>query len=122
VGVICIYLCNRRALQATAKLKAAEEAGSAAERDAAAREALAGLLRVPQCVNLSQMIGRLAFLRQYEVRGAACSRVCTAGRCGLLLLSAALRAALALALEMHDAGSKCSQPAARLHLAASRGA
>jgi hypothetical protein len=59
-------------LQATAKLKAAEEAGSAAERDAAAREALAGLLRVPQCVNLSQMIGRLAFLRQYEVgRGAA---------------------------------------------------
>lgn len=55
-------------LQATAKLKAAEEAGSAAERDAAAREALAGLLRVPQCVNLSQMVGRLAFLRQYEVR------------------------------------------------------
>lgn len=57
---------DRQFFQATAKLKAAEEAGSAAERDAAAREALAGLLRVPQCVNLSQMMGRLAFLRQYE--------------------------------------------------------
>lgn len=54
-------------MQATAKLKAAEQAGTAAERDAAAKEALAGLLRVPQCVNLNQMVGRLAFLRQYEV-------------------------------------------------------
>jgi hypothetical protein len=64
--VHCLLACHL--LQATVKLKAAEEAGSAAERDAAAREALAGLLRVPQCVNLSQMVGRLAFLRQYEVR------------------------------------------------------
>jgi len=54
-------------LQATARLKAAEEASSAAERDAAAKEALVGLLKVPQCVNLAQMVPRLAFLRQYEV-------------------------------------------------------
>ncbi|KAF8069564.1 NUP155 [Scenedesmus sp. PABB004] len=57
---------DRQFFQATAKLKAAEEAGSAAERDAAARDALAGLLRVPQCVNLGQLVPRLAFLRQYE--------------------------------------------------------
>eukprot|EP00878_Enallax_costatus_P016050 GHUV01016827.1.p1 GENE.GHUV01016827.1~~GHUV01016827.1.p1 ORF type:complete len:1150 (+),score=458.72 GHUV01016827.1:567-4016(+) len=57
---------DRQFFQATAKLKAAEQAATAAERDAAAKEALAGLLRVPQCVNLSQMVGRLAFLRQYE--------------------------------------------------------
>lgn len=59
---------DRAFFQATARLKAAEQAGSLAERDAAARDALSGLLRVPQCVDLAQLVGRLAHLRQYEVR------------------------------------------------------
>eukprot|EP00879_Flechtneria_rotunda_P014909 GHRR01015578.1.p2 GENE.GHRR01015578.1~~GHRR01015578.1.p2 ORF type:complete len:614 (+),score=290.82 GHRR01015578.1:3672-5513(+) len=53
-------------LQATAKLKAAEEAASPAERDAAAHEALTTLLRVPQCVDLGQIVPTLAYLRQWE--------------------------------------------------------
>jgi hypothetical protein len=54
-------------VQATAKLSAAEGAGSAAERDALVAEALQGLLAVPQCVNLAEFVPRLAFLRQYKV-------------------------------------------------------
>lgn len=34
-------------------------------------EALSGLLAVPQCVNLAEFVPRLAFLRQYKVRGRA---------------------------------------------------
>jgi hypothetical protein len=58
--------CRRPNTQANAKLNAAEAAGSAAERDALTKEALAGLLRVPQCVQLGNAVPRLAFLRQYE--------------------------------------------------------
>jgi hypothetical protein len=54
--------------QATAKLKAAEGAGSPAEQASLAADAVAQLLRVPQVVPLQQMAGRLVFLQQWEVR------------------------------------------------------
>jgi hypothetical protein len=62
--LLCLPLLT---VQATAKLSAAEGAGSAAERDALVAEALQGLLAVPQCVNLAEFVPRLAFLRQYKV-------------------------------------------------------
>ncbi|KAI8471772.1 MAG: nucleoporin-domain-containing protein [Monoraphidium minutum] len=57
---------DRRFYQATAKLKAAEEAAAPGERAALAAEAVAQLLRVPQVVPLQQMAPRLVFLRQWE--------------------------------------------------------
>lgn len=73
--------------QATAKLSAAEGAGSAAERDALVGEALQGLLAVPQCVNLAEFVPRLAFLRQYKVSrdrpGGVCRQGCSSAKCRL---------------------------------------
>lgn len=66
-AVLLCWLPPAPAHQATAKLSAAEGAGSAAERDALVGEALQGLLAVPQCVNLAEFVPRLAFLRQYKV-------------------------------------------------------
>ncbi len=68
-------------LQATAKLKQAEEAGSPSEKERLAREAVAQLLKVPQCVNLEQMVPRLAYLKQYEVRVLCNIAFCSRGSC-----------------------------------------
>lgn len=64
---IRLFFCH--VLQATAKLRAAESATNPAEREALAREAVALLLKVPQCVNLDQIVMRLAYLKQYTVCG-----------------------------------------------------
>lgn len=69
-------------VQATAKLSAAEGAGSAAERDALVAEALQGLLAVPQCVNLAEFVPRLAFLRQYKVSQQSLVQCVTPCACG----------------------------------------
>ena len=57
---------DRRFYQATARLKAAEEAASPSERAALAADAAARLLRVPQVVPLAQVGPRLVFLRQWD--------------------------------------------------------
>ena len=60
-------------LQATARLKAAEGAASGPEREAAVREALAMLARVPLAANLEYLISQLAYLRCYEVGMRSCN-------------------------------------------------
>jgi hypothetical protein len=57
--------CN--AMQASAKLKAAEGAQSPSDRSGLVREALNILGRVPLCANLEFLSSQLAYLKAWDV-------------------------------------------------------